>query len=92
MGRMKIKTSEAVSTNWKDFGHKILLLAPLEESIFMDYGQIAEQLGNFKKFAEAVGGIFTELPKFLNTLDSFVGGGRGSSELAETSSMLGSSK
>ena len=58
----------------------------------MDYGQIATQLGNFKKFAEAIGGIFTELPKFLNNLDSFVGGGRGSSELGETSSILGSSK
>ena len=57
----------------------------------MDYGQIAEQLGNFKKFAEAIGGIFTELPKFLSNLDSFIGGG-GSAELAETSSMLGSSK
>ena len=55
----------------------------------MDYGQIAEQLGNFKKFAEAIGGIFTELPKFLNNLDSFVGGGRGSTELGETSSNLG---
>ena len=89
MGRMKIKTSEAVSTNWKNFGHRIVIV---EESIFMDYGQIAEQLGNFKKFAEAIGGIFTELPKFLNNLDSFVGGGRGSSELGETSSILGSSK
>ena len=57
----------------------------------MDYGQIAKQLGNFKKFAEAVGGIFTELPKFLSTLDSFIGDG-GSAKLAETSSMLGSSK
>jgi|GEM_PF-259299 hypothetical protein len=92
MGRIKTKTSEAVSTNWKNFGHRIVIVGPLEESIFMDYGQIAEQLGNFKKFAEAIGGIFTELPKFLNNLDSFVGGGRGSSELGETSSILGSSK
>ena len=58
----------------------------------MDYGQIAEQLGNFKKVAEAIGGIFTALPKFLNNRDSLVGGGRGSSELGETSSILGSSK
>ena len=58
----------------------------------MDYGQIAEQLGNFKKCAGAIVGIFTGLPKFLNNLDSFVGGGRGSSELGETSSILGSSK
>ena len=92
MGRIKTKTSEAVSTNWKILATELSLLAPLEESIFMDYGQIAEQLGNFKKFAEAIGGIFTELPKFLNNLDSFVGGGRGSSELGETSSILGSSK
>jgi hypothetical protein len=92
MGRIKTRHPKRCPQTGKILATELSLLAPLEESIFMDYGQIAEQLGNFKKFAEAIGGIFTELPKFLNNLDSFVGGGRGSSELGETSSILGSSK
>lgn len=57
----------------------------------MDYGQISEQLGNFKTFVEAIGGIFMELPKFIVNLGGFINGG-GSSALEQTSSLLGSSE
>ena len=29
MGRIKTKTSEAVSTNWKNFGHRIVIVGPV---------------------------------------------------------------